>query len=185
MYKNSTGTLAPLTYNTIGDPCIVGDASGNPGKLAMPPNGHISPDYNFTTATNIVLEFDMLNMMGFGSNSWTCLAFGKPDITGAHVTDKGMSMLFFGHGFIQTFETNQIIASVAYNQKRWIHVSVNISTPDYSGTKPAYVTVFVDGKPITINQSGFGTNDYTFVFEEGFADNRITIFNPFSARLIL
>jgi len=173
------GTLAPLSYNTLGDPCEVGDASSNPGFLTVPPNGHISPDYDFTTASNIVLEFDMLNMMGFGSNSWTCLAFGKPDITGAHVTDVGMSMLFFGHGHIQTFETNQLIGSIAYNQQRWIHVSVNISTPDFSGTKPAYVTVFVDGKPILIYRSGFGTNDYTFVFKEGFANNRITIFNPF------
>jgi len=169
-----TGKLSPIAYKSSGE-TEVGDASVNPGKLAVAPGTWVYPFYNFTDSGNFVIEFDLLSQMGLGTNAWITFSFGSPSAPSWPHASQGFGMFFFGHGYIQSFANAGILSSIAYDLSATRHITISVASDGFTGTNDALITVFVNGKPIVLHDTARGgKNNYTYLLTNGFSDNYMT-----------
>ena len=169
------GTLAPLSYSEIGSPgSLVGDSAPFPGKLNWGPN-MISPNHNFTELTGgFTVEFDVLTT---GVVSWTGISIGAESQDERLNTTKGIGFLFHREGYFQMSDDSAIVAAFGPEtipSGQFFHVLISVSTKSFDGDNDVKVALFIDGKPININNLG-GQNNLIYTRKKSFKSNYIIL----------
>ena len=169
------GKLAPLNYSEIGTPgSLVGATAPFPGKLNWGPN-MISPDHNFTELTNgFTIEFDILTT---GTISWTGISIGAESQDERINTTKGIGFLFHHQGYFQMSDNSDIVAAFGPDtipSGQFFHVLISVSTKSFDENDDVKIALFLDGKPININNIG-GGNNLIYTRKEPFKSNYIIL----------
>ncbi|RLD11568.1 MAG: hypothetical protein DRI44_03225 [Chlamydiae bacterium] len=181
------GTAAPLDYSIVGI-TEVGQSAGIPNKLTLNGVASCSPNYNFIDYTNFVMEFDVVP----AASSWTGISFGKISQNAFPVSVGGIGIVFFGSaasatGVYQVFSGETTVAGglVGAPNSTNMHVKIAVAAESFDNDT-AYITMFINGKPMPLRQDEFidpnPTNNhplYFYAYEKasGFAANYITLYN--------
>jgi len=181
------GTAAPIDYSIAGI-TEVGQSAMTPNKLTFNGIASCSPNYSFTDYRNFVIEFDVFP----AASSWTGISFGKIAQNAFPVSSGGIGIVFFGAtasptGLYQVFNGETTVASglVGAPNATNMHIKIAVATESFENDA-AYITMFINGKPMPLRQDEFidpnPTNNhpiYFYAYEKssGFSENYITLYN--------
>ena len=167
-----TGTMAPILYKNVGPIATVGDGTSYPNWLNKP-TGPISPNLNFNSLNNFVLEFDLIKT---NASSWVSIVFGST-VQGAagNAPNGGHGLLIHTTGaYILREGENTLIATGNLPIATNYHFAICVSTESYGGTDKPKISIFVNNVPLKVDDAN---NSYTRISNCAYTDNYITFYN--------
>ncbi|MBR6436226.1 MAG: hypothetical protein IKS45_06945, partial [Thermoguttaceae bacterium] len=195
----SGGLLGPLSYTNgvAGDNQIQVGSNDYDGKCrealffavkSDQSQSHTSPDYNFknlgamTTAEEGGRMYDISFRVApqfdedVSSSNWAAVMFGETvNSRAANVNGSdGVGILFRRNGGVQLFDRNALKVDLPAGTfaltDDWADVRVLYYVPDFDGTSPVDVSLYVNGELITTYQTATGFTD-NFIELEAYSAN--------------
>jgi len=167
-----SGTVAPTNYGVTS---LSGIYNGKLEQVGDPVGKSVAPNYNFTNLNeNFVVECDVQK-----DNNWLGLVVGSSAING---TDGDRINFWVDNNTLFLFENNvqdfsKVIPTDIVDMSSNMHCEIVVANASYGGSDNPRISLFINGKALTIYDMGAGYWGYTRKSPINLAQNYIDFFS--------